>query len=199
MGGMKRKLCLSKTVHKGSHMKRKYLVLLALVVPVVSFADNPQVTIAPVAAFSEPDLIADNIKAECNLPPYQAQTVRHALESNGFQVTVAEKDEVPSNGRFLQVRILNAVSSGNAFLGHRKQVITLVRLFENGNEVAKGTLARDSRGGLGAGFKGSCTVLERCADTLGKDIAEWLKKKIDTQASVPASAGDAASKTNETK
>jgi len=33
-------------------------------------------------------------------------------------------------------------------------------------------------GGFGAGFKGSCSVLNRCTKTLGKDFADWLKGQL---------------------
>jgi hypothetical protein len=41
-------------------------------------------------------------------------------------------------------------------------------------------------GGIAAGFKGSCAVLERCADTLGEDLARWLKG----QSAIVEPAGD---------
>lgn len=37
--------------------------------------------------------------------------------------------------------------------------------------------SRNSSGGIGGGFKGSCAVLERCVNTLGKDVDAWLKKQ----------------------
>jgi len=173
-------------------MKYAYIAVLAICAPVVAFAETGSLLISPTAAFSEPDGVADNIKAECNLPTYQAEAVRRQIESQGIKVGITEKDEIPPTGKFLQLRIVNAVSSGNAFLGHRKQVVVLVKLFENGKELAKSTLSRDSRGGFGAGFKGSCAVLERCADTLGKDVAEWLKPKLAAQTTSTTSADASA-------
>ena len=38
---------------------------------------------------------------------------------------------------------------------------------------------RNSSGGMGAGFKGSCDVLERSVNAIGKDVAAWLQNAVD--------------------
>ena len=50
-------------------------------------------------------------------------------------------------------------------------------LFEDWASVEAVTFSRDSGGGFGAGFKGSCSVLGRCSKALAKDIAGWLSKR----------------------
>jgi hypothetical protein len=54
--------------------------------------------------------------------------------------------------------------------------------------VAQTTLSRDSSGGFGGGYKGSCSVLRRCTNALGKDIAAWVKKQPAN--AVPAERAD---------
>lgn len=164
---------------------------LLLAVPVAAFADNTGFVLSPIAAFANPDAIASNIRAECKLPEYQVEVFRRELEAQGIAVKLAEQDVVPAAGRFLQVRIQYAVSTGNAFIGHRKHVTTSVKLFDDGKEVAGSTHARDSMGGFGAGFKGSCAVLERCADTLAKDMTAWLKREMAKAPVQPAPAAAA--------
>jgi len=48
-------------------------------------------------------------------------------------------------------------------------------LKENGEVIGSFTGARYSGGGAFGGFKGTCAILGRCIETLGKDIATWLK------------------------
>ena len=48
-------------------------------------------------------------------------------------------------------------------------------LFVNGQSKGYVNLTRNSGGGFGGGFKGSCSVLGRCTKALGKDIAKWLR------------------------
>ena len=70
-----------------------------------------------------------------------------------------------------------ALSGGNAFVGHHKSVSILATLYKDGHAIDSYTTTRSSQGGLLAGFKGSCSVLYRCVDTLGSDISRWVNSK----------------------
>lgn len=161
-------------------------------------AEMPPVTVSPAAAFSEPERIAENVKNECGLPAYQADAVRRQIEELGIKATKAEKDEVPPTGIFVQLRIEGAVSSGNAWVpfstGHNKYVTTSVKLYENGKEVDTYRRMIHSKGGALGNFKGSCAVLENCADAIAKDVGGWVKNQLTTRnaAAPPAQTQDAA-------
>ena len=77
------------------------------------------------------------------------------------------------------VSITEAVSSGNAFIGHRKYSSIKGTLYNNGKKEAGFTAARLSGGGMWAGFKGSCSVLGRTVQGLGSDVTLWLKHPVD--------------------
>lgn len=152
-------------------MKSVFLALFVASIPFASFGQS--LLVSPVAGYGT--AVADNIKAECKLSETQSEAVLKQLAAAGVPAQAAASDAVPAQGRYLQLRIESAMSAGNAFTGHRKQVTTSARLFENGKEVAQTTLSRDSGGGAFGGYKGSCNVLRRCAITLGKDIAGWVR------------------------
>jgi len=92
-------------------------------------------------------------------------------------VTVVEDESAvaANKGRVLQVEIFNALSQGNAFIGHGKQVTLKGKLLENGQEIGNFTAVRGSMGGAFGGYKSSCAVLHRCQAALAKDILAWLK------------------------
>ena len=46
-----------------------------------------------------------------------------------------------------------------------------------GSRVDEVDFTRNSGGGFGGGYKGSCSVLGRCTKALGKDIAGWLRDR----------------------
>jgi hypothetical protein len=48
-------------------------------------------------------------------------------------------------------------------------------LVENGEVIGSFTASRYSSGGAFGGFKGTCAILGRCIQSIGKDIAAWLK------------------------
>lgn len=151
-------------------MKAICLGLLVSLVPFASAADP--LLVSPAASYGAG--VADNLK-KCGLPEVQSESVLKQLAAAGVSAQAAPSDAVPATGRFLQLRIESAMAAGNAFTGHAKQVTTSVHLFENGKEIAQTTQTRDSMGGAFGGYKSSCNVLRRCAVTLGKDIAVWVK------------------------
>lgn len=125
--------------------------------------------------FTEGGYIADNIKAECNLPSYQATALANAMRRLGYDPVISSDAPVPSDAEVLKLEISSAFSSGNAFVGHRKGMSVSGRLSKNDEQIGSFVAFRKSMGGFFGGFKGSCTVLQRCADELGDDIAKWLK------------------------
>jgi hypothetical protein len=126
--------------------------------------------------YADPSTIQKSILEQCvELQERQAEFIASYARDKGINVVRDDGAVKAGKGKVLDVKILDAVSSGNPFIGHHKLVTVRGRLLDNGTEIANFTARRTSRGGFGGGFKGSCTVLDRCVDTLGGDIAEWLK------------------------
>jgi len=130
------------------------------------------VVVGAAAPFVDSNLVARNIIDECDLPHKQIADLKGAVPDLVVDDAVASGGQ----GRVLRVEIVNALSSGNAFIGHHKQVQIRGRLLENGNEIGSFSGTRGSMGGAFAGFKGSCSVLHRCTEALAGDVAKWLKQ-----------------------
>ena len=122
--------------------------------------------------------ISQAILAECQLPQQGAQMLVSAMRAAGFEPVVDDVAAQAGKGRVLLVQISDAVSGGNAFIGHRKQVKVRGRLLQDGKEVASFSGVRGSMGGAFAGFKGSCSVLYRCLEALSSDISTWMKNPV---------------------
>jgi len=143
------------------------------------------VTTSPMTVFIGRDMsyvdansISRAVLVECQLPQQGAQLLQSAMRDAGFQPVVDDQAAQAGKGRVLLVQISNAVAAGNAFIGHRKMVEVKGRLLEDGKEVATFAGMRSSMGGAFAGFKGSCSVLGRCLETLAKDISGWMKNPV---------------------
>jgi hypothetical protein len=93
-----------------------------------------------------------------------------------LKIKLLNKVNKDDKGNNVVVEILNAVSKGNAFIGHQEFILIRASLYKNGKLVDDIKIQRDSSGGLYAGFKGSCSVLGRCAKALGEDLSIWLAK-----------------------
>ena len=141
------------------------------------FVEAPtSVAIQATIPYKEGHTIKANIINECALDTKLSNFIVQAGEANSVDVQVREQVSKDDNGSVLLVEITDSVSSGNAFIGHRKYTSIKGTLYKNGVEMASFRAARKSGGGAFAGFKGSCAVLGRTVKTLGNDVTLWLQK-----------------------
>lgn len=167
------------------------VLMAALAVGIVGCgASNPKessMTVDPKTAikiqklipFAKGVPIAANIINECKLDEQLSEFIRAYAVGEGIGVIRTPSVTQKSAGKALVVEIINAVSAGNAFIGHRKYTSIRGTLYNNSIKEASFTAARMSGGGVFAGFKGSCSVLGRTVKVLGSDISVWLKSPSD--------------------
>ena len=161
-------------------MKLQKSLIITLLFLASTWAQANSVTLLSEIPYAEDAKIRANVRRECvNLGTKLAKFTQKFGKKYGVDVQHTDNLDTTGDGRVLDLVITNAVSRGNAFMGHRKYVDIAGTLWENGNKVASFTGTRISGGGVFAGYKGSCSVLGRCVKTLGKDIARWLKDPID--------------------
>ncbi len=141
-------------------------------------ASDKDITLNSIAPYYDLKIIPSNISSECKeLGAQMAAATKVNLERDGWSVILTDESSIKNEGAQIKLIIMNAMSSGNAFMGHQKSVSINAELYREGKLVDTYVGTRGSGGGFGAGFKGSCQVLERCVTTLGKDVAKWLKTK----------------------
>jgi hypothetical protein len=143
--------------------------------PVVDDLTGKTVSMKSKVPYKEGSFIKAAIKNECTLPQQLADFTK--TYSAEHQVTINNSDSatIQNSPYYLDVEIVDAISKGNAFFGHFKQSKVHGVLYKNGTQIADFMGLRSTRGGFGAGFKGSCAVLSRTVDTLGRDISIWLQ------------------------
>jgi len=145
---------------------------------VFAHAADKKITISNAATYYDEKIIQSNIRSECGTLGAQfSQNTKINLEKNGWAVALSENPQNLNEGTQLKLMISNALSDGNSFIGHHKSVSIIAELYKDGKLIDTFNTTRNSGGGFGAGFKNSCSVLERCVTTLGKDVAQWLKSK----------------------
>jgi hypothetical protein len=160
-------------------MKKVGIVsLLALILGLSVIAYGKDISVNTKADFHDAAVIPGNIKTECtDLGSNFSQSTKKFLEESGWKVALTDSVESRTEGIAVKLEILNAFSSGNAFVGHHKSVTITATLYRDGKVVDTYTATRRSGGGVWAGFKGSCEVLDRCVNTLGNDVAKWVNTK----------------------
>lgn len=155
-----------------SVLSRSAALLLAFAT-VPAFAQSVQVQrVIPFAADAD---IQNKVRQECSqLGSQLAQFTEEYARKGSARVQLVDAIDTSAEGRVLQIEIVDAVSMGNAFIGHQKYSRVRGALFENGEQIADFRGRRNSMGGAFAGYNGSCSVLGRTVKALGRDIAEWL-------------------------
>ncbi len=133
--------------------------------------------IRPLVSYAPRSNVQRNIKEECTLPKALSDSILKNSKNNGLDVRVKRK--IRRNEFELKVQIEEAVSAGNAFVGHNK-FVTISGAIVKGNKVYYTfDAARLSGGGYFGAYRSSCSVLGRIAKALGKDVAIWLRNPYD--------------------
>ncbi|MCW8900729.1 MAG: hypothetical protein OQK75_13840 [Gammaproteobacteria bacterium] len=137
------------------------------------------IKVSSLIPYKKGSVIAANIKNECSLDSQLSEFIHAYAVGEGIGVIRQNRVSSKAKGKTLIVQITDAISQGNAFIGHRKFTRIKGELYENGKRQAGFTAARLSGGGAWAGFKGSCSVLGRTVKALGSDVSLWLKHPAD--------------------
>lgn len=153
-------------------LQSRVLATAALLAAVSAHADS--VTLPRSAPYAADSHIAANIKTECDLPAKLPAYIAEYAKEKRIDTRFADQVAPGDPGRVLVVEIEEAVSRGNAFIGHQKFTRARGALYQDGEEVGNFIAQRYSMGGAFAGYKGSCSVLGRTVKAIGKDVAEWM-------------------------
>jgi hypothetical protein len=144
----------------------------------VAWAGGGAIKVASNTPFKDPTVIDNKIIDECDKIGFKlARYLNEFATEFGVETVLVDSVDPKADGKVLVVHITSAVSGGNNWIGHSKAMSAKAELFENGQPQGFVNFTRDSGGGFGAAFKGSCSVLGRCSKALGKDIAEWLRNR----------------------
>lgn len=146
---------------------------------VVDDLTNKEVKMKSVIPFSEDAIIKAAITEECDIQGDLAKYTKEYSNNNSVKIELDNNATKDNSTYFLDLKIIDAISEGNPFIGHRKTTKISGILYKNGNRIAAFKGLRNSSGGFGAGFKSSCSVLGRTVDSLGKDISIWIKQPRD--------------------
>ena len=124
------------------------------------------------ARYASNSRIANNIKKECKITTQLITFIQESAQKNGVNVKVV--NHIPAGALALNVEITDAISQGNAFIGHNKFTAISGRLKKSGKSIGSFLAARRSGGGFFGGYKSSCSVLGRTVKALGQDVGKWI-------------------------
>ena len=141
-------------------------------------ADAKKVYISSKAIYNGP--IAQNIKSECRIDSQVMTWIKKYSAKKNIDVIIDGKPK--ENDTVLKIDIIDAMSAGNAAVGHNKYVVISGKLYEGKKLKSSFKAARRSGGGYFVGaYRSSCSVLGSCAKTLGRDTSSWLVNPVNNE------------------
>ncbi|MDH3352157.1 MAG: hypothetical protein OEM60_06710 [Gammaproteobacteria bacterium] len=138
-------------------------------------AEDLSYTLVSPVPFAENSGASSDVKGSCSLETRLPTFIEDAAK-RGVKVVISPDPGEDVAGKVLYLEFTNVLGTGGGAWSGPKSVTVRGELKENGELIGSFTASRYSSGGAFAGFKGTCDILGRCIKTLGKDIADWLKK-----------------------
>jgi hypothetical protein len=125
------------------------------------------------AGYDKDASINAKVKEECAVENRVAYFVAEAAKGS-FEIVPSKTLADAGSGKALTLTILNVHGVGGGAWSGAKSITVQGTLKEGGKVLGSFNARRSSGGGAFGGYKGTCSILERCAKALGKDVAQWL-------------------------
>ena len=74
----------------------------------------------------------------------------------------------------LSLEITQIMGGGGGAWSGPKRIVLEGTLTEGGQQIGSFRAQRTSGGGAWGGYKGTCSILEICAEELGEDVGKWM-------------------------
>lgn len=132
---------------------------------------SQQVTLRTPIAFASSADVRDAVRDECRL---QDKLVRFIKRFSAERNITVEESGSPAGGKVLTVAITDVYAPGGGAFSGGKAVTIEAELTENGQALGDLRARRISGGGAFAAFKGTCDILGRDVETLGRDVSRFL-------------------------
>jgi len=166
-------------------MKRycsRYGVLLSVVMLVASLcftlpalAGGGALSLQKTAPFEEGLSVPEAVQKECQLET-KIPDFAEGFAKGDFEVTMVDGASESTPGKAVKIVITDLAGAKGGIYSGPKYVAIKATLWQDGKVAGTLSSRRSTSGGMYGGYKGTCSLLGRCAKALGKDVATWLKK-----------------------
>ncbi|SDD46278.1 hypothetical protein SAMN05216345_109130 [Cupriavidus sp. YR651] len=120
--------------------------------------------------------VVEQVKTECHIEDILANRVGEVLRkrNKGGAATI-EADANPNGAQVLRLKITHVLGIGGGAWTGPKAITVVAELLEDGKITRQTKVNRWSVGGFWGAFKGTCSILDRSAIFISKDMARWIK------------------------
>lgn len=139
-----------------------------------TFASASDVVLETPVTYHPSAGVVDKVKEECKIEEMLASRVAPVLKRrNKGEATVAAGADA-GDATVLRLQITHVLGVGGGGWSGPKAITVNAELLERGKVVRQTRINRWSTGGMWGGFKGTCSILDRCAVAIGKDLGRWV-------------------------
>lgn len=158
-------------------MMRSYLFLLisALAVTQSASADDRLYVQVP-AIIGQYTSMSSAVKRECEVETNLGKHVLSAISRSNPQVQSVTEPEQAGDVNLVQVTIVFVDGYGGGGWSGSKAMTIRADLRKSGVTIGTTILKRSSRGGVFGPVSGTCAILDRVGEGLGKDVANWVTR-----------------------
>jgi len=167
--------------------------IAALCMAQASIAQEKIAVLVP-AALDSSAPIEESVKRECNVEGMIGNEVFQRVSQRYPGTAQLQNPGQAGDGFVLKVTITGVFGAGGGAWSGHKAISIRADLLQNSKIVATKDLKRQSGGGAFAGFKGTCSIMDRIAVALGKDVAAWMPSALIDVKYAPAQAAQPASR-----
>ena len=167
------------------------LLMSALLLPLSATADD-RVFVQVPAMIAPEASIPNAVRSQCAVDTLVGN---YALSAVGKRFPSAQAASAPDQAgvaTFVKLTVVSVVGFGGGSWSGPKAMAIRAEILKGGAVVGSTLLTRSSSGGMFGGFKGTCSILDRVAVALGKDVAAWVARGPGAQPGKPDADADAA-------
>lgn len=146
-------------------------------------APDARIQVQTPAVFQQDLEMPDAIRLECGVDRMVGD---HALQKIGERMAAKAwpADEPEPFGSALRLTVVLVEGWGGGGWSGAKAIRVRVDVLKDGMTTVTKEFFRDSRGGVFGNMMGTCSIMERIAQVLGADIADWLPE-VTTVTALP--------------
>lgn len=121
--------------------------------------------------------VVEKVRTECRIEDLLARRIGAVLDASGSGLdgTLAAGVKAPAAAQVLRVQITHVLGVGGGAWSGPKAITVTAALLEKGRVVRQTKINRWSMGGVFGSFKGTCSILDRSATAIGKDLGRWVR------------------------
>lgn len=177
------------------------VALLACTAQAMASTLSTPVLLESPIAYAPGASVVEQVKQECKIENMLESHIGPTLgKLNGTGVGTAASAADAKGASVLRVQITYVMGVGGGAWSGPKSISVKAELLDQGKVTRQTNINRWTTGGMFGGFKGTCSILDRSATAIAKDLGRWVSdpsyqiKEEPTPKGVEASGTETAAR-----